>query len=63
MNQALNPDDTLAPEQCFPDFAAVGLPLLGRVGGPGSDDFEVFVRKSQPGGDCYQMIDSQAATF
>jgi hypothetical protein len=53
MNQALNPDDSLAPEQCFPDFAAVGLPLLGRVVGPGSDDFDVFVRKSQPEGDRY----------
>jgi hypothetical protein len=48
MNQAVNSDDTLAPEHGSPDFPAVGLPLLGRVMSPGSDDFYAFVRKSQP---------------
>jgi hypothetical protein len=63
MNQAVNSDDTLAPEHGSPDFPAVGLPMLGSVMSPGSDDFDVFVRKSQPEGDRYQMIDYQAATF
>jgi hypothetical protein len=48
MNQAVNPDGTLAPEYGSTDFAAVGLPMLGRVVRPESDDFDVFDRKSQP---------------
>jgi hypothetical protein len=63
MDQAVNADGTLAPEHGSPDFAAVGLPLLGSVGSPGSDDFDVFVRKSRPKEAGNQMIDSQAATL
>ena len=62
MNQAVNSDDTLAPEHGSPDFPAVGLPMLGGVMSPESDDFDAFVRKSQPR-ERYQMIDSQAATL
>jgi hypothetical protein len=48
MNQAVNPDDTLAPKHGSTDFAAVGLPMLGRVVRPEKDDSDVFGRKSHP---------------